>query len=57
MAEKEHDPTTQDEETPPENPLFGKFNEMVDAALTHRPRERRIMFRKTKKPKEEEKTD
>ena len=43
-----------DDKTPPENPLFGKFDEMVDAALTHRPLERRIKFRKTKKPKEED---
>ena len=58
MAEKEHDPTTQDEETPPQNPLYGKFDEMVDAALKHRPTEKRILFRKQAKPnEEEEKTD
>ena len=27
----------QDEETPPKNPLYGKFDEMVDAALAPQP--------------------
>ena len=49
--EEKHEP---DEIDPPKNPMFGKFDEIVDAALTHRPRERRILFRKRMKPKEEE---
>ena len=53
MNEKEPENPEQDEENPPKNPLYGKFDEMVDAALKHRPSERRIMFRKQAKRKEE----
>ena len=58
MTEKESDHPEQDDESPPENPLYGKFDEMVDAALKHRPTEKRILFRKqAKSDGEEEKTD
>ncbi len=57
MTEKEPDRPEQDEETPPKNPLYGKFDEMVDAALSHRLPKRRIMFRKQAKPKENEEQD
>ena len=58
MNEKEPEHDDEDETTPPQNPLYGKFDEMVDAALKQRPPERRIMFRKkAKSNEEEEKTD
>ena len=58
MNEKEPEHDDKDEETPPQNPLYGKFNEMVDAALAPRPPGKRIMFRKQLKPDgEDEKTD
>ena len=46
MAEGQPDRPEQDDETPPKNPLYGKFDEMVDAALAPRPPGKRIMFRK-----------
>ena len=46
MNEKEQDRPEQDEEIPPQNPLYGKFDEMVDAALAPRPPGKRILFRK-----------
>ena len=46
MNEKEPEHDDKDEETPPQNPLYGKFDEMVDAALAPRPPGKRILFRK-----------
>ena len=58
MNEKEPEHDDKDEETPPQNPLYGKFDEMVDAALAPRPPGKRILFRKQAKSNEgEEKTD
>ena len=53
MNEKEPEHDGEDETTPPQNPLYGKFDEMVDAALVHRPPSKRILFRKQAKRKEE----
>ena len=58
VNEKEPEHDDEDEKTPPKNPLYGKFDEMVDAALVHRPPEKRILFRKQAKSNgEDEKTD
>jgi hypothetical protein len=53
VNEKEPEHDDKDEETPPKNPLYGKFDEMVDAALAPRPPSKRILFRKQAKRKEE----